>query len=132
MVLQRLPDSVVGVLELELAGAHQRMRDAQVATIQAERGLQRMTVANHKLVEAVAAAEGEMVRDRNLVAEATGSKLHAATAQTPRHPPETPRRAKTPRAHHEQQNQEQQPAEVSGKPRKKASRGGGSCCSRPN
>ena len=132
VVLQRLPDSVVGVLELELAGAHQRMRDAQVATIQAERGLQRMTVANHKLVEAVAAAEGEMVRDRNLVAEATGSKLHAATAQTPRHPPETPRRAKTPRAHHEQQNQEQQPAEVSGKPRKKASRGGGSCCSRPN
>ena len=134
VVLQRLPDSVLGVLELELAGAHQRMRDAQVATIQAERGLERMTVANQKLTEAVAAAEGEMVRAHDLVAEATVSKLHTGTAQTLRHPPETPKRPKTPRAHHEQQQQqqEQQLSEVSGKPRKKASRGRGSCCSRPN
>lgn len=133
VVLHRLPDSVVGVLELELAGAHQRMRDAQVATIQAQKGLRRMTTANQKLTESLAAAEAAAVQHGKAGTVVAERKSQAAV-KTPRHRPETPKRQpETPRQQPRQQEQGQEgqlPSHSGSRPKRSASRGGG-CCSRP-
>ncbi len=128
VVLQRLPDSVVGVLELQLAGTHQRMRDAQVAAIQMQKGLQRMTATNQKLTDALAAARTEATPT---AAGAFDTKAHATTVQTPRQRPVTPKqRPKTPKQNNEPQLQEQLPSQTSSRPKKKGTLGGG-CCARP-
>ena len=77
LVLQRLPGSVMGVVQVGLAAAHQRMRDAQIATIQAQKGLERMAASKHKLTQAVDAAEQEAARNRERAELAEQTLAHA-------------------------------------------------------
>jgi len=53
------------------------MRDAQIATIQAQKGLERMAATKHKLAQAVDAAEQEAARSRERAELAEQKLAHA-------------------------------------------------------
>lgn len=118
LVLHRLPASVVGVVMTGLAVAHERMREAEVAALQTQRGWEKSEASKKKL-QATAVGAQEEARTALQTATKRAELAERELAELKRRPQTPPRENKPPAA-----------AAATPRPKTKKAGGGGICGSR--